>query len=151
VIGLHRAYCTYFTFKLYRVCFVHMRFWGLSVRQYPIELHRKWSESIHTTNNNNYHFMAIIQVKVCISWLSQHVQLRTGGFCWCKVLLPACPCLWQPVHSFRSVRRRCSSPQQCYLHCLCTVFIQYLWIWKQEFFRLGFFCNNWLINQLRFI
>ena len=24
--------------------------------------------------------------------LSQHLQLRTGGFCWCKVLLPAFPC-----------------------------------------------------------
>jgi len=24
--------------------------------------------------------------------ISQHLQLRTGGFCWCKVLLPACPC-----------------------------------------------------------
>ena len=21
------------------------------------------------------------------------------GFCWCKVLLPSCPCWWQPVHS----------------------------------------------------
>jgi len=26
---------------------------------------------------------------VCVS---QHLQLRTGGFCWCRVLLPACPC-----------------------------------------------------------
>jgi len=24
--------------------------------------------------------------------ISQHLQLRTGGFCWCKVLLLACPC-----------------------------------------------------------
>ena len=24
--------------------------------------------------------------------VSRHLQLRTGGFCWCKVLLPACPC-----------------------------------------------------------
>jgi len=31
--------------------------------------------------------------------ISQHLQLRTGGFCWCKVLLPSCPCCWQPVLS----------------------------------------------------
>jgi len=33
--------------------------------------------------------------RVCVYWstcFSQHLQLRTGGFCWCKVLLPACPC-----------------------------------------------------------
>ena len=30
--------------------------------------------------------------------ISRHFQLRTGGFCWCKVLLPACPCWQQPVH-----------------------------------------------------
>ena len=28
---------------------------------------------------------------------SQQLQLRTGGFCWCKVLLPACPCWQQPA------------------------------------------------------
>ena len=32
----------------------------------------------------------------CISW---HLQLRTGGFCWRRVLLPACPCWWQPYRS----------------------------------------------------
>ena len=31
--------------------------------------------------------------------ISRHLQLRTGGFCCCKVSLPACPCWWQPVHS----------------------------------------------------
>jgi len=25
--------------------------------------------------------------------------VRTGGFCWCKVLLPACPCWQEPAHS----------------------------------------------------
>jgi len=34
----------------------------------------------------DYHFTVIIHVQV-----SQHPQLRTGGFCWSKVLLPACP------------------------------------------------------------
>ena len=32
------------------------------------------------------------------NYIGQHLQLRTGGFCWCKVLLPACPCWWQPAH-----------------------------------------------------
>jgi len=30
--------------------------------------------------------------------ISRHLQLRTGEICWCKVLLPACPCWRQPVH-----------------------------------------------------
>ena len=30
---------------------------------------------------------------------SQHFQLRTGGFCWCKVSLPTRSCWWQPAHS----------------------------------------------------
>ena len=30
----------------------------------------------------------------CVSW---HLQLRTGEFCWCKVLLPTCPCTSQHV------------------------------------------------------
>jgi len=29
----------------------------------------------------------------------RHLQLRTGGFCWCKVLLLARPSRWQPAHS----------------------------------------------------
>jgi len=31
----------------------------------------------------------------CVSW---HSQLRTGGFCCGRVLLPVCPCWWQLVH-----------------------------------------------------
>ena len=31
--------------------------------------------------------------------VSRYLQLRTGVFCWCRVLLPACPCWWQPAHS----------------------------------------------------
>ena len=30
--------------------------------------------------------------------VSRHTQLRTGGFCWSKVLLPTCPCWQQLVH-----------------------------------------------------
>ena len=50
----------------------------------------------------------------CISW---HLQLRTGGFCWCRVLLPTCPCWQQPAH-FRLWRRCWSSHQRCCLNCL---------------------------------
>jgi len=31
--------------------------------------------------------------------INRYPQLRTGGLCWSKVLLPACPCWWQLVHS----------------------------------------------------
>ena len=30
--------------------------------------------------------------------VSRHPQIRTGRFCWLKVLLPACPCWWQQAH-----------------------------------------------------
>jgi len=35
------------------------------------------------------------KLTTCISW---HPQIRTGGFCSGKVLLPACPCWRQLVH-----------------------------------------------------
>ena len=61
--------------------------------------------------NNNHRFTAIIQ-STCIS---QHLQLRTGGFCRCKVLLSACPC--RRKNSISALRiRHWSSPQQCYPH-----------------------------------
>jgi len=46
--------------------------------------------------------------QTCISW---HLQLRTGRFSWCKVLLPACPCWRQPL-----------STLSCFVlsHGLCT-------------------------------
>jgi len=47
----------------------------------------------------------------CVSW---HLQLRTGGFCSCKVFLPTCQC--KPACLLG--RRRWSSPQ----HCLHTIF-----------------------------
>jgi len=31
--------------------------------------------------------------------ISRHLQLRIGGFCWCKVLLSACPCWRQELHT----------------------------------------------------
>jgi len=35
-----------------------------------------------------------LYTSTCITW---HFQLRTGGFCQCKVLLPTCPCWQQPA------------------------------------------------------
>jgi len=46
--------------------------------------------------------------------VSRYLQLRSGGFCWCKVLLP----LPRATSAFGLGRRRWSSPQQCCLHCL---------------------------------
>jgi len=31
--------------------------------------------------------------------ISHYLQLRTGRFCWRKILLSACPCWWQPAQS----------------------------------------------------
>jgi len=57
----------------------------------------------------------------CISW---HPQLRTGGFCCSKVLLPSAHMpLLTATYAFRLGRRRQSSPQWCYAHLLCTSLI----------------------------
>ena len=44
-------------------------------------------------NNHNHYRLQPLYRLTCVS---RHFRLRTGGFCWCKVLLPACR---QPVHS----------------------------------------------------
>jgi len=56
--------------------------------------HSKHQQVPYTTTNTI--FLRPLYMSACIS---QHLLLRTGGFCWCKVLLPACPCWRQPVHS----------------------------------------------------
>jgi len=48
-------------------------------------------------NSNNKHLLRPVYRSTCVSRM--HLQLRTGVFCWCKVLLPACPCWRQPAHS----------------------------------------------------
>jgi len=51
----------------------------------------------HTTKTTTTIVLRPLQMSTFISW---HLQfLRTGGFCWCKVLLPACPCWQQPAHT----------------------------------------------------
>jgi len=44
---------------------------------------------------NNRHLQPLYR-STCVSW---YLQLRTGGFYWCEVLLPAWPCWRQPAHS----------------------------------------------------
>jgi len=50
----------------------------------------------------------------CVSW---HLQLRTGGFCWCS--FPARMPLLTATSAF-GLGRTCYSSQQCYLCCLHT-------------------------------
>ena len=65
--------------------------------------------AVTTTTQHNHHFTAIIQV-------SRHLQLRTGGFRWCKSFT-ACMPLLMATSAFGLGRRGWSS-HQCYLHCL---------------------------------
>ena len=51
--------------------------------------------------------------------VSRHLQLRTGGFCRCKVFLPACPSDANQRIRTREKTLEFSS-EQCYLHCLRT-------------------------------
>ena len=51
----------------------------------------------------------------------RYLQLRTGGFFWCKVLLAARMPLLMATSAFGLWRRCWSFPQQCCLHCLHTL------------------------------
>jgi len=54
---------------------------------------------LRSFSNNNYTTtITILRPLYSSTCVSQHLQLRTGGFCRCKVLLPTCPCWRQPVH-----------------------------------------------------
>ena len=52
--------------------------------------------------------------------VSQHLQLRTGGFCWCFLSFTASMPLVMATSAFGLGRRCWSSPQHCYLHSLHT-------------------------------
>ena len=41
----------------------------------------------------------------------RHLQLRTGGFCWCKGFLPARPCWRQPAQPIDTMKSLTPSPQ----------------------------------------
>jgi len=51
--------------------------------------------SVITTSTTTITILRPLYSSTCVS---RHLQLRTGGFCRCKVLLPTCPCWRQPVH-----------------------------------------------------
>jgi len=55
-----------------------------------------------------------------------HLQLRTGGFCWCKQSFAVRMSLLTATSAFGLGRRCCSAPQQGYLHCLRTLTNNYL-------------------------
>jgi len=61
--------------------------------------------SRHTDHNTSHHSrdeekswvtvnatITVLRPLYSSTCVSRPLQLRTGGFCWCKVLLPACPC-----------------------------------------------------------
>ena len=47
-------------------------------------------------NKNTTTILRPLHRSTCIS---RPLQLSTGGFCWCGVFLPTCPCRRQPMHS----------------------------------------------------
>ena len=76
---------------------------------------------------------------ICVS---RHLQLRTGGFCWCKVLLPTCPCWRQPAHS--DYGEDWSSQQHCpRMHSACVIRQQQL---QKEKWNAITRSNNYHIN-----
>ena len=44
---------------------------------------------LHQTTTTTTTVLRPLYRSTCVS---RHIQLRTGAFCWCTVLLPACPC-----------------------------------------------------------
>ena len=77
-----------------------------------------------TATTTTIRFTAIIQVSL---------RVRTGWFCWCKVLLPAYPCWQQPAHSDYG-RRWWGSPQQFSSIATLSPFrkmtVLILWMWN---------------------
>jgi len=56
----------------------------------------RWSSTVPGEFNSINRQTATTQPPL---WPWYRLICRTGGFCWCKVLLPACPCWEQAVHS----------------------------------------------------
>jgi len=95
-----------------------MKLFTIKVRQIQSSKSRLWHQRTSTPNkhvlvtnlptnclqNSSHHLLLPpfygqkwpLYRTTCIS---RHSQLRTGGFCWSKVLLPACRCWWQLAHS----------------------------------------------------
>jgi len=74
------------------------------------------------TCENNVH----LSIKSVCYAVSQYSLLKTGGFCWNKALLPACPCWWQLVHlSYGEDARILLNGVTCYLHHLNTFILHF--------------------------
>jgi len=71
----------------------------------------------------------ILQLLYRTTCVSRHPYLRTGGFCWSTVLLPACSCWQQVVHSDEGEDARVLSGVICTIsvpsHHLCA--LEFLW------------------------
>jgi len=61
--------------------------------------HISENKNIIYYNTHSHTHTTVLRPLYRSTGISRHLQLRTGGFCWCKVLLPGCPCWRQPVHS----------------------------------------------------
>ena len=77
---------------------------------------------IHVYRNQPTTFLQPLYSYTCIS---QHLQLSTGGFYWCRVLLPAYPCWQQPAH----MHWREDAGVLKHLHSLCSLYTSML-IWS---------------------
>ena len=74
----------------------------------------------------------------CVTW---HHLLRTGGFCWCKVLLPACPCWRRPVHlDCIAITKTLGEDAVVLLNSvICTVSVPW---WKQAKIHYSSWCTS---------
>jgi len=57
-------------------------------------------------NQTNCPFVRPLYRSSCVS---RHLQVRTGGFCWCIVLLPTCHCWHVPLLKLNQNRNTCGN------------------------------------------
>jgi len=97
--------------------------------------------------NNTVTVLQLLYRSTCVI---QHFQLRTRGFCWCKVLLPMCPCRWQQVHSnkgedagvlFNSVIHTVSLTFWLFYYLIVTLMLGYF-LWSQAVTCIVTIWNN---------
>jgi len=55
-----------------------------------------WYKILYNIVQHNNNYLQPVYRSTCVS---RHLQLRTGGFYWYKVLLPTCLCWREPAHS----------------------------------------------------
>ena len=100
--------------------------WYFSVAHMALNMHicrhrtvpdyDSWARQWQQHNNHRFTFIQVnmhLHRSTCISW---HLQLITGGFCWCS--FTACMHLLKATSTSGLGRGSWSSPQQCYQDCL---------------------------------